>query len=190
MVLLRKTWGFGPFNLTVSPKGVGVSVGNKYGRVQTQPNRFARRIAVTASAVAATLMVGLNWPSMAASPGSIAESTNSTWQRQEILQHTRWLLRDLRQTHADFIRGEDFLLTVDLSWLPEDFDRFLSDGCPPKTTCSAYKGWLGTAKRWARHGGNHPGSTLADYTLVVINSRKVVKAINHAYGTNFKLPQF
>lgn len=37
MVLIRKTWGFGPFKVTVSPKGVGLSAGNRAGRVQKGP---------------------------------------------------------------------------------------------------------------------------------------------------------
>ena len=38
MVLIRKTWGFGPFKVTVSPKGVGMSAGNRVGRVQEGPS--------------------------------------------------------------------------------------------------------------------------------------------------------
>lgn len=42
MVLIRKTWGFGPFKVTVSPKGVGMSAGNKVGRIQEGRTGMAR----------------------------------------------------------------------------------------------------------------------------------------------------
>lgn len=46
MVLIRKTWGFGPFKVTLSPKGPGLSAGNKAGRVQSGPggSRWTLRV--------------------------------------------------------------------------------------------------------------------------------------------------
>jgi len=42
MVLVRKTWGVGPFKVTASRKGLGVSVGNRYGRIQKGPKTAVR----------------------------------------------------------------------------------------------------------------------------------------------------
>lgn len=42
MVLIRKTWGLGPFKVTASRGGLGFSGGNRFGRIQKGPLRAAR----------------------------------------------------------------------------------------------------------------------------------------------------
>lgn len=53
MAMIRKTWGFGPFKVTVSPKGVGISGGNRFGRVQEGPGeaRWTLRVPGTGASI-------------------------------------------------------------------------------------------------------------------------------------------
>lgn len=46
MVLVRKSIGVGPFRLTLSPKGLGGSIGGRFARVQSSifGTRFTLRV--------------------------------------------------------------------------------------------------------------------------------------------------